>query len=69
MKKVDQKGEGLKAGQLWRLKKRYVSILALQQEAVRFKFSNTAHAPGERELTADYETLWRCLVSRHGRLV
>jgi hypothetical protein len=62
-------GQKLSEGQLWRLKKRYVLIVALENLCVRFKLMDGPDQLGERTLTGDYETLWRYLVTRHARLV
>lgn len=56
-------------GQLWRLGRRYVLIVALEKLCVRFKLMDTPDSTGERSLTADIDTLWRYLMSRKGQLV
>ena len=59
----------LNTGQLWRVQKRYVLIVALENLWVRFKWMDAPGQSGERSLTADYETLWHYLLSREGRVV
>ena len=59
----------LSAGQLWRLKKRYVLIVALENVCVRFKLMDAPGETGERTLTGDIDTVWRYLRSRRARLV
>jgi hypothetical protein len=56
-------------GQLWRLKGRYVLIVALENLCVRFKLMDAPDQTGERTLSGDVDTLWRYLLSRKGRLV
>jgi len=60
--------EKLSEGQLWRMKKRYVLIVALENLCVRFKLLDAPHDAGERILTGDIDTLWRYLTSRHAKL-
>jgi hypothetical protein len=69
MKNNSPEPQELATGQLWRLKRRYLSIVGLQDFYVRFRLMARPHEPGERVLTADYDTLWRYLISRHGHLV
>ena len=70
MKKEDLlKEQRLSEGQLWRLKRRYVLIVALENLCVRFKLMDAPDQTGERTLTSDIDTLWRYLTSRHARLV
>ena len=70
MKKNDQPAvPSLSAGQLWRLKKRYVLIVALENVCVRFKLLNAPDESGDRTLTGDIDTLWRYLHSRRARLI
>ena len=59
----------LEAGQLWRLKRRYVLIVALENLCVRFKLMDAPDQTEERTLSGDTETLWRYLLSRNGHLV
>ena len=59
----------LGAGQLWRLKKRYVLIVALENLCVQFKLMAAPDPTGERTLTGDIDTLWRYLKSRRAKLV
>jgi len=56
-------------GQLWRLKRRYVHIVAQEGIDVRFKLLN---APNEIEgttLTGEHDTVLRYLHSRSGHLM
>lgn len=70
MKKEDlSKAQRLSEGQLWRLKRRYVLIVALENLGVRFKLMDAPNQTGERTLTSDIDTLWRYLTSRHARLL
>lgn len=70
MKKEDlSKAQSLSEGQLWRLKRRYVLIVALENLCVRFKLMDAPDQTGERTLTSDIDTLWRYLTSRHARLL
>jgi hypothetical protein len=70
MKTVEQKEtKRLNAGQLWRLKGRYVLIVALESLCVRFKLMDAPDQQGERTLTGDIDTLWRYLLSRKAKLV
>ena len=70
MKNDDRtKRQELGAGQLWRLKSRYVLIVALERLNVRFKFMNSDHELEATTLTGDVDTLWRYLMARRGRLV
>ena len=59
----------LEAGQLWRLKRRYVLIVALENLCVRFKLMEAPDQTEERTLSGDRDTLWRYLNSRNGHLV
>jgi len=59
----------LEAGQLWRLKRRYVLIVALENLCVRFKLMEAPDQTGERTLSSERDTLWRYLSSRNGQLV
>jgi hypothetical protein len=59
----------LKEGQLWKIKRRYVLIVALEKWCVRFKLMDGPDQTGERTLTSQCDTLWRYLLSRHGQLV
>ena len=74
--KYDMKTDGqllerqsLKEGQLWRLKGRYVLIVALENLCVRFKLMDRPDQQGERTLTGDIDTLWRYLTSRHAKVL
>lgn len=64
-----REARGLSEGQLWRLKKRYVLIVALENLCVHFKLLDAPNKTGERTLTGDVDTLWRYLDSRKARLV
>ncbi|HEX9045754.1 MAG TPA: hypothetical protein VF988_01895 [Verrucomicrobiae bacterium] len=59
----------LHAGQLWRLKRRYVRILEAGRQYVHFKMLSSPDDPGERVLTSEADCLWRYLISRKGRLI
>ncbi|MGA2245648.1 MAG: hypothetical protein ABSH48_11665 [Verrucomicrobiota bacterium] len=68
--KTDQrKTKSLSEGQLWRLKKRYVLIVALENLCVHFKLMDAPDQTGERTLTGDIDTLCRYLRSRHAELI
>jgi hypothetical protein len=68
--KTDQReAKQLGPGQLWRLKKRYVLIVALENLCVQFKLMDAPDTTGERTLTGDIDTLWRYLKSRRAKLV
>jgi hypothetical protein len=54
---------------LWRIKRRYVLIVALEKLSVRFKLMDGPGQTEERTLTSQSDTLWRYLLSRHGQLV
>ena len=70
MKNDDQLNEQkLKEGQLWRIKRRYVLIVALEKLSVRFKLMDGPGQTEERTWTSQSDTLWRYLLSRHGQLV
>lgn len=64
-KKINELSEG----QLWRLKKRYVLVVALENLCVRFKLMDAPDSSSERILTGDVHTLYRYLASRHAELV
>jgi len=64
-----RKADELSEGQLWRLKKRYVLIVALENLCVRFKLMDAPDQTGERTLTGDIDTLRRYLASRGAQLV
>lgn len=59
----------LSEGQLWRLKKRYVLIVALESLCVQFKLMDAPDQTGERTLTGERDTLWRYLRARRARLM
>ncbi len=59
----------LSKGQLWRLQKRYVLIVALENLCVHFKLMDGPDRTWERTLTGDIDTLCRYLISRHAQLV
>ena len=70
MKTVDEKAaQKLSEGQLWRLKGRYVLIVALENLCVQFKLMDAPDQTGERTLTGDIDTLWRYLTSRKAKLI
>ncbi|MGA2870273.1 MAG: hypothetical protein ABSF34_14085 [Verrucomicrobiota bacterium] len=56
-------------GQLWRLQKRYVLIVALENLCVHFKLMDGPDKTWERTLTGDIDTLCRYLISRDAQLV
>ena len=59
----------LQAGQLWKLQRRYVYVVALRGSSIRFKFMDAPGALGERTLTSSVDTLWRYVLSRKGTLM
>ena len=59
----------LREGQLWKLSRRYVSIVALGEATIEFKFLNSPTETGERSLSSSVDTLWRYLLSRKGRMI
>ena len=59
----------LEPGQLWRLDRRYVLIVALENLCVRFKLMDAPNQTEERTLSGECDTLWRYLLSRNGHLV
>ena len=69
MKNDETKAQELQAGQLWRLKKRYVLIVALENLCVRFKLMDAPDRTTERTLTGDCDTLLRYLLSRKAQLI
>lgn len=69
MKNDGQPDAKLGAGQLWRLNRRYVRIVALENMSVRFKLLDAPNQTEERTLTGERGTLWRYLLSRKGQLV
>jgi len=58
-----RKSDELSEGQLWRLKKRYVLIVALENLCVRFKLMDAPDQTGERTLTGDIDTVFKNLQS------
>ena len=72
MKNSNQRaGYQLNAGQLWKLKDRFVLVVALELESlsVRFKFMTRDDELEAQTLTGDVETLGRYLMARKGRLI
>jgi hypothetical protein len=69
MSSEQRKAERLSEGQLWRLQKRYVMIVAMENLCVRFKLMDAPDQMGEKTLTGDIDTLWRYLTSRGAELV
>lgn len=70
MKNEDlSKAQKLSEGQLWRLQRRYVLIVALENLCVRFKLMDAPDQTSERTLTSDIDTLWRYLTTRHAKLI
>ncbi len=61
--------QSLGEGQLWRLPRGYVLIVALESLCVRFKLLDAPDQKGERTLTGDIDTVWRYLLSRNAQLV
>lgn len=59
----------LRKGQLWKLKRSYVYIVALQGSGILFKLMDSPAEMGERTLTSGVDTLSRYLLSRKGKLV
>ena len=59
----------LSKGQLWRLQKRYVLIVALENLCVHFKLMDAPDKTWEKTLTGDIDTFCRYLISRQARLV
>ena len=58
----------LSEGQLWRLKKHYVLIVALENLCVHFKLMDGPEKTWERTLTDDIDALYRYLISRRAQL-
>ena len=54
---------------MWRLNQRYVRIIAVESQCVRFKLLDAPNMLEERTLTGDIDTLSRYLLSRKGELV
>ena len=70
MKNDDQPAaRELKEGQLWRVRRQYVFIVAVENLMVRFKLLDGLDKAGERTLTGGIDSLWRYLVSRKAQLV
>ena len=69
MKNKGVKTPELRPGQLWRLKRRYLLIVALENLCVRFKLMDAPDEFDERTLSGDADTVMRYLVSRHGQLI
>jgi hypothetical protein len=59
----------LSKGQLWRLNKRYVLIVALENFCVHFKLMDGPDKTWERTLTGDIDTLGRYLMTRNAQIV
>jgi hypothetical protein len=59
----------LAEGQLWKLRNRYVYIVGLGKDLIRFKLLDSPKETGERILTSGIDTLWGYLTSRKGKLV
>ena len=59
----------LSEGQLWRLKKRYVLIVALENLCVHFKLMSGPEKTWEKTLTDDIDALYRYLISRRAQLI
>jgi len=69
MKNKGVKTQELRPGQLWRLKRRYLFIVALENLCVRFKLMDAPDEIDERTLSGDCDTVLRYLLSRKGRLI
>ena len=61
--------EQLQEGQLWKLKRHYVYIVALMGSSIRFKLLDSPKETQGRVLTSGADTLFRYVISRNGRLV
>ena len=59
----------LRKGQLWKLKRGYVLIVAQVDSSIQFKFIDSPNEMKERTLTSGIDTLWGYLLSRQDRLV
>jgi hypothetical protein len=69
MKKDGKTVPQLESGQLWRVKRRYVLIVALENLCVRFKLMDAPNQTEERTLKGECDTLWRYLLSRNGQFI
>ena len=58
----------LQEGQLWKIKRRYIYIVALVGASIRFKMLDSPNEPGERTLSSGVDTLLRYLHTRKGKL-
>jgi len=61
--------QNLEPGQLWRMKCRYVLIVALENLCVHFKLMEAPDQTEERTLKGECDALWRYLLSRNGQLI
>ncbi len=61
--------ERLQEGQLWRIKRHYVYVVALLGSSIRFKLMDSPNETGTRILTSSVDTLLRYVLSRKGKLV
>ena len=59
----------LQEGQLWKIKRRYIYIVASVGASIRFKMLNSPNQRGERTLSSGVDTLSRYLQCRKGKLV
>jgi hypothetical protein len=66
---LHQATQTLAEGQLWKLRNRYVYIVGLGKDLIRFKLLDSPRETGERILTSGIDTLWGYLTSRKGKLV
>jgi hypothetical protein len=66
---TDLKVRQLNKGQLWRLKKRFILIVALENLCVRYKLMDQPNQTEEKTLTGDVDALWRYLMARRAELL
>ncbi len=62
-------GPILEKGQLWKLKRGYIYVVALLNSTIDLKLMNSPADKGARTLTSPAETLSRYILSRKGRLL
>jgi hypothetical protein len=61
--------QGIQEGQLWKLQRRYVYIVALMDSIIQFKLMDSPNETRARILTSGIDTLSRYLLTRQGRVV
>jgi hypothetical protein len=61
--------QGIQKGQLWKLKRRYVYIVALMDSIIQFKLMDSPNETRARTLTSGIDTLSRYLLTRRARVV